>query len=117
MCNRSNTNEILEVVSQVLSRCVVMGVVVLLFWWGGLAIMGDLVYGVHSKLTPMSRQQFNVIHYAGMLTTKTAVSLLFLFPYIAIRLVIKKRTKQPSNQALHSDSAQPGVVEGVEENK
>jgi hypothetical protein len=94
MCN---TNETLEVVSQVLIRCVVMGVVVLLFWWGGLAFMGDFVYDVHSKLTPMSRQQFDVIHYAGMLTTKAAVSLLFLFPYIAIRLVIKKRTKQPSN--------------------
>ena len=45
MCNMSNTNEILEVVSQVLIRCVVMGVVVLLFWWGGLAFMEDLVYG------------------------------------------------------------------------
>ena len=97
MSNMSNTNETLEVVSQVLIRCVVMGVVVLLFWWGGLAFMGDLVYGVHSKLTPITRQQFNVIHYAGMLSTKAAVSLLFLFPYIAIRLVIKKRTKQPAN--------------------
>ena len=38
MCNMSNTNEILEVVSQVLIRCVVMGVVVLLLWWAGLAV-------------------------------------------------------------------------------
>ena len=97
MCNSTNVNEVLEVISQVLIRCVVMGVVVLLFWSGGLAFMGDLVCGVHSKLTPMSTQHFNVIHYAGMLTTKAAVSLLFFFPYIAIRLVIKKRTKQPSN--------------------
>ena len=95
MCNISDTNEKLEVIGQVLIRCVIMGVAVLFFWWGGLAFMGDLVYGVHSKLAPISRQQFNVIHYAGILTTKAAVSLLFLFPYIAIRLVIKKRTKQP----------------------
>jgi len=97
MSNSSNTDQMLEVIGQVLIRCVVMGVVALLIWWAGLAFMGDLVYGLHSKLIPMTRQQFNVIHYTGMLTTKAAVSLLFFFPYIAIRLVIRKRTKQPSN--------------------
>ena len=95
MSNSTNTDQMLEVIGQVLIRCVVMGVVALLFWWAGLAFMGDLVYGLHSKLTPMTRQQFNVVHYAGMLTTKAAVSLLFFFPYIAIRLVIRKRTIQP----------------------
>ena len=97
MCNANTADDMLEVISQVLIRCVAMGVVVLFLWWGGLAFMGDLVYGVHSMLTPMSRQHFNVIHYAGMLTTKAAVSLLFFFPYIAIRLVVKKRAKQSSN--------------------
>ncbi len=97
MCNSSNVNEMLEVISQVLIRCVVMGVIVLLCWWGALELFGNLAYSVHSKLIPMSRQHFNIIQYAGMLTTKAAVSLLFFLPYIAIRLVIKKRTKQPSN--------------------
>ncbi len=97
MGSESNTNEVLDVVGQVLIRCVVMGVAVLLIWWAGLAFMGDFVYAVHSRLTPVSRDHFNAIHYAGMLTTKAAVSLLFFFPYIAIRLVIKKRTKQPSD--------------------
>ena len=94
MCS---ANEKLDVLSQVLIRCVVMGVAVLLIWWAGLAFMGDLVYEMHSKLVPISRQQFDVIHYAGMLTTKAVVSLLFLFPYVAIRLVLKKRTGPPSN--------------------
>jgi len=103
MCNSSNADEMLEVISQVLIRCVVMGVVVLLLWWGALAFMGDLAYSIHSKLIPMTRQQFNVIHYAGMLTTKAAVSLLFFFPYIAIRIVIKKRAKQLSNHFVKED--------------
>ena len=98
-----DVNETLEVTGQVLVRCVVMGVVVLLIWWGGLALMGDIVYDVHSKLTPMSRQHFNVIHYAGMLATKAAVSLLFLFPYVAIRPVIKARTGQPSTIPAEGD--------------
>jgi hypothetical protein len=97
MSTSSDVDQRLEVVGQVLVRCVVMGVIVLLLWWGALALMGDLTYAVHSKLTPITRQQFNVIHYAGMLTTKAAISLLFFFPYIAIRLVIKKRRQQPSD--------------------
>lgn len=93
MNNSCDIDEILEVISQVLIRCVVIGILVLLIWWGALALAGDLVYSVHSKMTPVARPHFNAIHYAGMLTTKAGVSLLFFFPYIAIRLVIKKRAK------------------------
>lgn len=99
-----NIDEALEVISQVLIRCTVMGVIVLLIWWGALELFGDLAYSVHSKIAPMSRQQFDIIHYVGILMTKAAVSLLFFFPYIAIRLVIKKRKEQLSNQALEATS-------------
>ena len=94
MSNSNNIDEILEVIGQVLIRCVIMGVLVLLIWWGALALMGDFTYNIHSQLTPMTKQAFNIIHYAGMQTTKAIVSLLFFFPYIAIRLVIKKRAKK-----------------------
>ena len=93
MNQTNNIDETLEVISQVLIRCVIIGIAVLLIWWGALALAGDLVYSVHSKMTTVSRPHFNTIHYAGMLTTKAGVSLLFFFPYIAIRLVINKRSK------------------------
>jgi Family of unknown function (DUF6868) len=93
MSDSNHMDEMLKVTGQVLIRCFVMGIAVLFFWWGALALMGDLAYSIHSKFVPLTREQFNVIHYAGMLTTKTAVSILFLFPYIAIRLVIAKRAK------------------------
>ena len=93
MYNSNSANETLEMIGQVLIRCFIMGVFVLLFWWGALAIMGDLAYSIHTKIVPMRRQQFDVIHYVGMLMTKATISVLFLFPYIAIRLVIKKRRR------------------------
>ena len=93
-------DEVLEVTSQVLIRCTVMGVIVLLIWWGALELFGDLAYGVHSRIAPMTRQQFDIIHYVGILTTKAGVSLLFLFPFLAIRLVIRKRKRQSSNRAM-----------------
>ena len=68
-----------------------MGVLVLLFWLGALALGGDLAYSVHAKIVPISREQFYVINYAGGLMTKATIFVLFLFPYIAIRLVIRKR--------------------------
>ena len=93
-------DEVLEVTSQVLIRCTVMGVIVLLIWWGALELFGDFAYGVHSRIAPMTRQQFDIIHYVGILTTKAGVSLLFLFPFLAIRLVIRKRKRQSSNRAM-----------------
>jgi hypothetical protein len=102
MSNLNNTNEMLGVIGQVLIRCFVMGIFVLLFWLGALALGGDLAYSVHAKIVPISREQFYVIHYreqfyvihyAGGLMTKAAVFFLFLFPYIAIRLVIRKRKR------------------------
>jgi len=87
-------DEVLEVIEQVLIRCVVMGVIVLLFWWGALEFLGNLAYDVHCTLAPMTRQQFDLIHYAGIGLTKLAVTLFFFFPYVAVRLVIKKREKE-----------------------
>ena len=91
MRDSNNANEMLEVTGQVLIRCFVMGLLVLLFWLGALMLAGDLAYSVHAKIAPISREQFYLINYAGGLMTKAAVFVLFLFPYIAIRLVLKKR--------------------------
>ena len=94
MNDTGNVDEALEVAAQVLIRCTVMGVVVLLIWAAALVLGGDLAYSVHSWVSPISRAHFDIIHYAGMLSTKAGVSLLFLFPYIAIRLVISRRKQR-----------------------
>ncbi len=93
MHDSNNVNEMLEMIGQVLIRCFIMGIFMLFFWWGALALTGDFAYSVHIKIAAMSRQQFDVIHYAGMLMTKATMVVLFLFPYIAIRLVIMKRRR------------------------
>lgn len=87
-------DEVLEVSAQILIRCAIMGILVLFIWWGAMELFGDLAYSVHSRMFPISRQQFELVHYTGMLITKSAVGLLFIFPYIAVRLVLKNRKKQ-----------------------
>lgn len=91
MRDSNNANEILEVTGQVLIRCFFMGLFVLFFWLGALTLAGDLAYSIHAKIVPISREQFYLINYTGGLMTKATVFILFLFPYIAIRLVLKKR--------------------------
>lgn len=83
----------LDVTAQILIRCTIIGVIVLFIWWGAVWLFGDLTYTIHSSIAPMTRDQFNVIHYTGLLTTKAVVSLLFLIPYIAIRLVMRRRIR------------------------
>ena len=93
MYDSNSANEMMEVIGQVLIRCLIMGAFVLFLWWGALALMGDFAYNVHTKFALISRQQFDFIHYAGILMTKAVISVLFLFPYIAIILVIMKRRR------------------------
>ncbi|MGD9036431.1 MAG: hypothetical protein PVF10_07740 [Syntrophobacterales bacterium] len=92
MHDSNNANEMLEVTGKVLIRCFVMGLFVLFFWLGALMLAGDLAYSVHARIVPITREQFYVINYVGELMTKATVFILFLFPYIAIRLVIRKRS-------------------------
>ncbi len=84
-------DETLEVLAQVLIRCTLMGFAVLFIWWGALVFLGDLAHSVHSMVAPMTKEQFELIHYIAMIAVKSAVTLFFLFPYIAIRLVMKNR--------------------------
>lgn len=91
MSDSNSSNEVLELIGQVLIRCFIMGVLALFFWWGAVALMGDFVYSVHTRIIPISRQEFDVIHYTGMLLTKAAIFVLFFFPYVAIKLVVRKR--------------------------
>ncbi len=92
MCDSNNNlNSTLATIGQVLIRCFFMGMVVLLFWSASLFFAGDLAYRAHSAIAPISRSHFDVIHYTGMLATKSLIFLLFLLPYAGIRMVLKKR--------------------------
>ncbi len=86
------TDETLETVSQILLRCSIIGFILLLYWWGWLEFGRDLAYSMHNRIAPsISREQFDMIHYIGMILTKLWVVLLFLIPYLATRLVIRRR--------------------------
>lgn len=90
--NQANDMETnLEIAARVLLWCFGLSILVLLFWVAMIVLLGDTVYGFHSKFFEISRQQFDVVHYAGMALFKTGAFGLFLFPYVGIRMVLRAR--------------------------
>ncbi len=90
MSNSTNATELLETTAKVLIRCTGFGFLFLLIWVGFYFLTGDLIYNLHGKMFDLSQHELNVIHYAGMGLFKLAVFVFFLFPWLAIKLVLWK---------------------------
>lgn len=88
---KSDNDRLLEDVAGVLIRCFWIGFVFLMLWAVLFIGLGDLIYKVHSSMYDMTRGQFDIIHYCGMLAVKSFVFLVFLMPYIGIKLVQRKK--------------------------
>ena len=87
----ANTGELFDTAASVLIRCFLLGILLLLVWGVLILFAGEYVYCLHYTLIPITRQQFYAIHYAGMAFTKITICLLFLLPYLGIKLAAKKQ--------------------------
>ena len=90
MTEPKNVNELFGTLAKILLRCFVLGYSLLLLWFVLYMAAGD--FGIGDKLFGVTPHEVDVINYCGMAVVKIAVILLFLFPYIAIRLVLRIRT-------------------------
>ncbi len=81
----------LDVIAGILIRCFLGGLLLLTVWFLCLVFAGDCIYQLHSRWFSIPRQSFDTLHYALMGATKIALILFFMLPWIAIRLVSKKK--------------------------
>jgi hypothetical protein len=88
MIQSQETRELLDAIAKVLLRCFALGVLLLVVWSGCVLLAGDLIHRISVPLLGLSRHEMNVIHYGGIVFVKCLALLFFLFPYIAIRLVL-----------------------------
>ena len=65
----------------------VLNYVFLLFWAGMFILAGDWMFRLHERWFPMSRQAFNIIHYAGIGLYKILIILFVLTPWLALLIV------------------------------
>ena len=91
MGESDNQDDGLRTASSILIRCLVISAAFLLIWFGMVGLAGDFVYRLHSSYLDISKAHFALVHYGGMVFFKIGAIGLFLIPYIAIRLVLKKK--------------------------
>ena len=77
----------LEIVRSTLAWCIVIDLILLLWWFGFFVFARGFVYRMHTKWFPMSEDRFHAIHYAAMAFFKIGIVLLHLAPYLALRIV------------------------------
>jgi hypothetical protein len=83
------TTELLEVFARVLLRCTVLGFGLLLVWGAAYLLASDVIRW-QGGWFDLTAHELDVIHYCGIGFVKSCVLLFFLFPYVSIRMVLKK---------------------------
>jgi hypothetical protein len=80
----------LEVTAKILIRCFILNFALVLFWFFFFLIgSSQWGYELHSKIFDITRHEFALINYCGIAFVKLCNIIFFLFPYVAIRLVLK----------------------------
>jgi len=77
----------MEVVRDVLAWCSVIDIAVLLLWFLFFVGAHDFVYRLHGKWFKLTVEEFDAIHYKGIVFFKMGFLLLHLVPYLAMRIV------------------------------
>ncbi|MHC4107469.1 MAG: DUF6868 family protein [Planctomycetota bacterium] len=78
--------------ARVLIWCFALSVALLIIWFVFYLLIGDWGYSVHSKMfDELTRRDYELINYCGMAVMKLFVFVVFLIPYLAIRLVLRAK--------------------------
>jgi hypothetical protein len=84
-------NKALYDISEFLLNCVIISISLLLFWLVMHLLTVDFAYEIHSKWFDISKKEYEVMNYYGMAFMKIFMFIVFIIPYISIRLLIRKR--------------------------
>ena len=85
-----STRDFFETLAKVLLRCWVFGFLLLLIWFGVYMAAGEAIYRLHGGMFGLSKHEMDVIFYCSMGLCKLFLILFFYFPWLAIRLVLRK---------------------------
>jgi hypothetical protein len=87
------TYEWLDTVANVLLRSTVLGFLLLLLWLGLYMLAPGPMYA-QANWFGLTAHEVDLINYCGLAFVKMCVLLFFLFPYIAVRLVLRSKASQ-----------------------
>ena len=85
-----STRDFFDTLSKVLIRCWIFGVLLLLFSFVMFMLTKEIIDDIHGRMFGVSPHELDLIIYCGMGLHKLCVNLFFLFPWLAIRWVLRK---------------------------
>ena len=91
MSAQNSQDNMLGAIAEILIRSFIIGIALLTVWLILVIGLPDWAWQMHAKIFDLSREQVARAHYAGLIVTKAGIFTLFLFPYISIKLVLRKK--------------------------
>lgn len=85
----------LDAVAEVLLRCFLFSLAILIVWFMSYVVGGDWIYSIHSKWFDLSKHEFALMNYYGMALLKLCAIVFFLLPYGSIKLMLRKKNFSP----------------------
>ncbi len=82
--------ECFDAVASVLLRCWLLGFGVLLFGFFAIELFRKPIYEMHVAMFGLSHHEMDLIIYGALGVIKIGVIMLFLIPWVSIKLVLRK---------------------------
>jgi hypothetical protein len=85
-----STRDFFDTLAKVLLRCWIISFALGLFSFVVFTLTGEIIDEIHGKMFGLSAHELDLIIYCGLGLFKLFVFIFYLFPWIAIRMVLKK---------------------------
>jgi hypothetical protein len=89
--NREEQDNLLDRVAGIFLCCFLLSFALLVLWFVFYLLAGDWAHGIHAGYFELSRRDFALVNYWGMAFAKFCAIIIFLFPYLSIKLVLRKK--------------------------
>ena len=86
-----STRDFFDTLAKILLRCWIFGFALLLFAFVMIMVAGGLIDDIHGRMFGLSPHELDVIFYCWLGALKLLVLVLFFMPWLAIRLVLRKK--------------------------
>ncbi len=94
MENNERNDVFLQTVATILLRSFLFGLALLLLWFLLYLITPNWMFELNASWFNVGRRDFDLINYFGMGFLKISIILFFLFPYLAIKSVLRRKEKK-----------------------
>lgn len=91
MDSRECNDIFFETLAKILIRSFLLGLAFLLIWFLFYLIGTSWMYEINAKWFDIGKRDFHLINYYGMGFVKLSILVGFLFPYLSIRLILRKK--------------------------